>query len=298
MNVLPSIVDTHAHLADPRLASRLSEVLDSARSVGVHRVIGVGTTASDSLVVVNLAHEHPEVSAAVGIHPNDAFEATEADWATIETLATDPGVVAIGETGLDRHWDRTPFALQRDFFDRHLRLAHELGLPVVIHSRDCHGDIVAQLRELGRPVRGVLHSFTGSWEDAEDLLEVGLHLSFAGMLTFANKSLDPLRRAASLVPADRLLVETDSPYLSPVPHRGKGNEPCRVVHTAAKLAELRRISLQELAEITTGNASRLFLRNRAEPGNGPTARSDGKSSSLASGMRQLPSRPNFGCEGS
>jgi len=262
MNVPPLIVDTHAHLADSRLASRLSEVLDSARSAGVNRVIAVATTALDSRVVVDLCREHPEVSAAVGIHPNDAFEATGEDWTTIETLATDLGVVAIGETGLDRHWDRTPFALQQNFFDRHLRLAHDLGLAVVIHSRDCHGDIVAQLRELGRPVRGVLHSFTGSWEEAEELLEVGLHISFAGMLTFANKSLDPLRQAASLVPADRLLVETDSPYLSPVPHRGKSNEPCRVVHTATKLAEIRGISLQELAEITTANANGLFRRGR------------------------------------
>ncbi len=260
MTTPPPLVDTHAHLADPRLLARLAEVLISARSAGVNRMIAVGTTALDSRSVVAIAREHPEVSAAVGIHPNEAVEATEADWMAILALAADPAVAAIGETGLDRHWDRTPFPLQQDFFGRHLDLAHDLGLPVIIHSRDCHRDIVAQLAGLGRPVVGVSHSFTGTWDEAQELLALGLHISFAGMLTFANKSLDPLREAAAQVPADRLLVETDSPYLSPAPHRGKPNEPARVIHTAARLAEVRGIPLRELADLTTGNARRLFQR--------------------------------------
>ena len=259
----PPLVDTHAHLADPRLQSRLAEVLDAARSHGVTRMIAVATTAADSRAVLAIAHDHPAVVAAVGIHPNEAVEAAEGDWDAVAALAADPRVVAVGETGLDRHWDRTPFGMQQDFFERHLRLAHDLGLPVIIHSRDCHRDVVEQLAALGRPVRGVLHSFTGTWEEAEELLALGLHLSFAGMLTFANKSLDPLRAAAAQVPLDRLLVETDAPYLTPTPHRGKPNEPARVVHTAARLAEIRAMDYADLARATTANATRLFQRELA-----------------------------------
>ena len=254
----PPLVDTHAHLDDPRLRARLAAVLESARAAGVVQVVAIGTTAGDSGSVVALAREHPGVFASVGIHPNEAAEAAPGDWDRVVALASEPGVVAIGETGLDRHWDRTPFDLQQDFFGRHLALAHDLGLPVVIHSRDCHRDIVEQLAALGRPVSGVLHSFTGTWAEAEEVLALGLHVSFAGMLTFTSKSLDPLREAAARIPLDRLLVETDSPYLSPHPFRGKENEPARVALTAAKLAEVRGTSLAEVAGAATANARRLF----------------------------------------
>ena len=257
---MSELVDTHAHLADSRLSSRLAEVLAAARSAGVGRIIAVATTLDDSRAVVEIAREHSEVDATVGIHPNEAQVASPDDWMAVARLAIDPAVVAIGETGLDRHWDQTPFPLQQDYFGRHLELAERLGLPIIIHSRECHRDIVEQLAALGRPVRGVAHSFTGNWPEAEELLALGLHISFAGMVTFANKSLDPLRDAAARVPLDRLLVETDSPYLSPVPHRGKSNEPCRIVHTAAKVAELRGISQVDLAEATTANARQLFQR--------------------------------------
>ena len=161
---------------------------------------------------------------------------------SITDLVNRPGVVAVGETGLDRYWDRTPFPEQQEWFDRHLRLAHERDLPVVIHSRDCQSDIIEQLRRLNRPVRGVMHAFTGTWDDAQAYLELGLHLSFAGTVTFTNKSLDALRDVAARVPLDRLLVETDSPYLSPHPCRGQTNEPARVALTAARLAEIRGLS--------------------------------------------------------
>ena len=257
---MTELVDTHAHLADSRLRARLDEVLASARSAGVGRMIAVATNALDSRVVVEIAREYPVVDATVGIHPNEAHAATLDDWMTVVELALDPAVVAIGETGLDRHWDQTPFSIQQDYFQRQLELSYRLGLPIIIHSRECHRDILAQLTALGRPVRGVAHSFTGTWDEAEELLALGLHISFAGMVTFANKSLDPVREAATRVPLDRLLVETDSPYLSPVPHRGKSNEPCRVIHTAAKVAELRGISQDDLAEATTANTRQLFQR--------------------------------------
>ncbi|WP_435010597.1 TatD family hydrolase [Tundrisphaera lichenicola] len=258
MNSAHGLIDTHAHLDDRRLKIRIEEVLRASRDAGVFQVIAVSTTADDSASVADLARDHPGVFAAVGIHPNDAVDAMPGDWDRIRSLATRPEVVAIGETGLDRHWDRTPFKHQCDSFDRHLDLAEELGLPIIIHSRECHRDIVEQLERRGRQVRGVLHSFTGTWIEAEELLGLGLHISFAGMLTFANKALDPLREAAGRVPADRLLVETDSPYLSPHPFRGKENEPARVAITAARLAEIRGISAEELANLTTSNAHRLF----------------------------------------
>ena len=142
---------------------------------------------------VDLARTYRGLFAVVGIHPNEAAEASENDWRMITDLVQRPGVVAVGETGLDRYWDRTPFELQEFWFDRHLDLAHAQDLAVVIHSRDCQREIIDQLRRLRRPVRGVMHSFTGSWADAEACLELGLHLSFAGMVTFTNKTLDPLR---------------------------------------------------------------------------------------------------------
>lgn len=255
---LAPLVDTHAHLVDERLLPRIGDVLASARAAGVVQVVAIATTADDSASVVTLAATHPGVFAAVGIHPNDSADAGPGDWDRVAALAEHPRVVALGETGLDRHWDRTPFPVQQDYFARHLDLAHRLGLPVVIHCRESEADILAQLRALGRPVKGVLHSFTGDEDLAWAFLELGLHISFAGMVTFANRSLDPLRGAARSIPIDRLLVETDSPYLSPHPFRGKTNEPARVAATAARIAELRGMPLPELATATTANARALF----------------------------------------
>lgn len=255
---LSPLVDTHAHLVDRRLSDRLPEVLASASAAGVRQVLAVATTAEDSAATLAIAHGHSGVFAAVGIHPNDGAEAKPGDWERVEALAAGPRVVAIGETGLDRYWDRTPFALQQELFAKHLELAHARGLPIVIHCRDCMADVIAQLRGLGRPVVGVLHSFTGTRDDAETLLGLGLHISFAGMVTFESKGLEALREAARAVPIDRVLVETDSPYLSPHPFRGKPNSPARVAVTAAFLARLRAMEPAAFAEATTANARRLF----------------------------------------
>jgi TatD DNase family protein len=252
------MIDTHAHLDDPRLRSDFVGVLDRARLAGVVQVVAIGTTAEDSAAVLELTRAHRGIFAAVGIHPNDAAEAAEGDWSSIIDLAGRPGVVALGETGLDRYWDRTPFPIQQEWFGRHLDLAHRLDLPVVIHCRDCQRDLIEQMKGLGRSVRGVQHSFTGTWDDARAFLDLGLHLSFAGMLTYTNKSLDALRDVAARVPLDRILVETDSPYLSPHPFRGRTNEPARVVLTARRLAEIRERPAEELARITTDNARSLF----------------------------------------
>ena len=253
-----SLIDTHAHLADPKLQADIDGVLARAREAGLSRIIAVGTTADDSLDVLDLATRRLGVSATVGIHPNHAAEAGEGDWDRVLTLAGRPKVVALGETGLDRYWDRTPFPLQQDYFDRHLSAAHERGLPVIIHCRESESDIIAQLRALKRPAHGVLHSFTGDIDQARAFLDLGLYVSFAGQVTFGNKALDALRAAAAFVPLDRLLVETDSPYLSPHPHRGKLNEPARTAFTARRVAEVRAIAFEDLARITTENARRLF----------------------------------------
>jgi TatD DNase family protein len=261
---MAGLVDTHAHLDYPGLSVDLTAVLARARDAGVVQVLAVATTAPSSEATVALANRQPGVFAAVGIQPNHVAEAGPGDWELVAAMATRPKVVAVGETGLDRYWDRTPFALQQEYFDRHLALARERGLPVVIHCRQCERDIAEHLARQPGPVRGVLHSFTGGWDDAQAFLGLGLHISFAGMITFKNKSLDALREVAARVPLDRLLIETDSPYLSPEPRRGRTNEPSRVAFTAARLAEIRGLSPAEFARATTANARRLFALSEQE----------------------------------
>jgi TatD DNase family protein len=255
----PALVDTHAHLQDPALSAQLADVVGRASEAGVTQVVAIGVTAADSAEVVAIAETWPaRVFAAVGVQPNHVSEAAPGDWERVVSLVGRTGVVAIGETGLDRYWDRTPFPLQQEWFDRSLALAHERDLPVVIHCRECERDVIDSLRRIGRTTRGVLHSFTGTVDDALAFVELGLHVSFAGMVTFTNPKLDALRAVAARVPLDRLLVETDSPYLSPHPFRGKTNEPMRVALTAARIAEVRGMDLADLAAATSANARRLF----------------------------------------
>jgi TatD DNase family protein len=256
----PVLVDTHAHLEDEKFQDDLPAVLERARAAGVCRVVAVGITAATSLASVELAQRFPDmVVSAVGIHPNSAAAAEPGDWDRVLELVGGEGVVALGETGLDRHWNDTPFDLQEEYFARHLALARERSLPVVIHCRDCEADVVRMLRsdyDRSGPVRGVMHSFTGTAATAQSCLAMGLHISFAGMLTYKNAQ--ELRDVAAGLPLDRLLVETDSPYLAPVPMRGKRNEPAFAVHTAAVLAGLHHLDVSTLAERTTANARALF----------------------------------------
>jgi TatD DNase family protein len=261
---MDELVDTHAHLDDPGLAHDLDGVLDRARAAGVVQIVAIATTAPSSAAVLDIARHHPGVFSTVGIQPNHVAEASPGDWDRVVSLAARPKVVGIGETGLDRYWDHSPFPLQQQYFDQHLDLAQQLQLPVVIHCRDCESDIVEQLRRRNGPVRGVLHSFTGSWDDANEFLELGLYISFAGMITFQAKKLDGLREVAARVPVDRVLIETDSPYLSPHPHRGQPNEPGRLSLTAGRLAQIRGLSAAELARATTANARNLFALDTNE----------------------------------
>ena len=254
------LIDTHAHLFDDRFRSDLAGVLERAELAGVERAICIGIDRESSIESVRLANQFPLLLAAVGIQPNSAAEAQPGDWDAIVKLAeSEPRVVALGETGLDRYWDRTPFPMQEDYFARHIDLARRLGKPFVIHCREAETDVVRMLRaefEKHGPIRAVMHSFSGDLATAQACLGMGLYISFAGMITY--KTAQSLRDVAKEVPLDRLLVETDCPYLPPIPHRGKRNEPGYVVHTAGCLAEVKGISPETIGEATTNNAKTLF----------------------------------------
>ena len=255
-------IDTHAHLDQSDFDPDREQTLLRSRQAGVEAVVCVGTTADSSEAAVRLAEADEAVYAAVGIQPNCVAEASPRDWERIVGLVDHPRVVAIGETGLDRYWDFTPIEQQEDSFVRHLDLAARRELPVLIHCRECETDVLAMLRQAAgeKPLRGILHAFSGTPAFAESCLELGLHLSFAGMVSYTNKKFRPLREIAKTVPEDRLLLETDSPYLVPHPLRGKQkrNEPAWIVHTAQALAELRDCPVEALAASTTANARRLF----------------------------------------
>jgi len=254
-----SWIDTHAHLDDNRFESDLPAVLQRAAVAGLKRIIVVATTAEDSPRCIELAAKHLILKATVGIQPNHVAEATPTAWEEVVALATRPEVVALGETGLDRYWHHTPFEQQEDYFARHLDLARKLDRPVVIHCRDAEADVVRMLREKfdrHGPIRAVMHSFTGGLETAQACLAMGLYISFAGMLTYKNAQ--ALREVAATIPLDRVVVETDCPYLAPVPNRGRRNEPAFVVHTAEVLALALGVDLATIALHTTRNARMLF----------------------------------------
>jgi len=255
------LFDTHAHLDESAFAEDVTEVVQRAESAGLIGILTVGVSATSSEAAIRLAETFPLVWAAVGIHPNYAAQAALDDWRKIEELVQHPRVVALGETGLDRHWHYTPFDVQQEYFRRHLELSRRTGLPVVIHCREAEADLRQLLEQEFKNhglLRGVLHSFSGTWETAELGLQLGLYISFAGMLTYKNA--DSLRQVASRVPDSQLLVETDSPYLVPVPLRGKRqrNEPAYLFHTLHCLAEARNTEPETLAATTTANAFRLF----------------------------------------
>ena len=253
------IIDTHAHLTDVTLINEIARFLDEARAAGVGAVLSVGTTLATSKSAVHLAEQHAQIRAAVGLHPNNCCESKPEDWGEIELLCQHPRVAALGETGLDRHWDDCPWDTQIDYFRRHLALSRSTTLPVVIHTRDCAEETLELLESEAKlgAIRGVMHSFTGPAAVADGCLQLGLYISFAGMVTFKNA--EEIREIAISIPSDRILVETDSPYLTPQPFRGKRpNHPALVAHTLRFLADLRGVSSETLAQQTTENAERLF----------------------------------------
>lgn len=257
--MLPQLIDTHAHLDDDRFRDDFASVLDRARAVGLAKIIAIATGLESTRACIALAQSHSMLRASAGIHPNHAAQAGTSDWDQVVEMASGPAVVGIGETGLDRHWNGTPFPMQEDYFARHLELGRMLAKPVIIHCREADADVQRMLQEefnRAGAIKGVMHSFTGSLELARACLEIGLYISFAGMVTFKNAQ--SLQKVAAEIPLDRMLVETDSPYLAPVPHRGKRNEPAFVTHTAAFLSSLRSMTAAEFSTATTKNAISLF----------------------------------------
>ena len=251
--------DTHAHLDQDNFDADRDEVIARAHQAGVKHILAMGVSADSSQRCVELANQYPGMVAAVGIQPNYVHEVAPNDWDRIVELATQPGVVALGETGLDRYWDDAPFDVQQDYFDRHLRHSQATGLPFIVHMRECEEDVLVMLREAAArgPLAGVMHSYTGTAEGAAEAISLGLHISFAGMVTY--KKSDALRAVAATVPLERMLIETDSPYLSPEPLRKiRRNEPAHVIHTCACLAEVLGVTPGKVAEATTANAKRLF----------------------------------------
>ena len=253
-----TLIDTHAHLCDEKFDDDRSDVIARAREAGVTKIISMGDTMAASAQAVQDAEEYPALYAAVGIHPESACVLTDEIRRQLLTWAQHPKVVAVGEIGLDYYWekDASRRALQRDLLAAQLDLAREAGLPVSIHDREAHGDTLARLRAEGAGLTGVLHCYSGSLEMARELWKMGWYIGIDGPLTYKNaaKLPDIVREA----PADKLLVETDCPYLAPVPLRGKRNEPACVTHIVAKIAEIRGEAFEEVARYTTENAQRLY----------------------------------------
>ena len=252
------LIDTHCHLDEESLSEDLDNVLETAREAGVETVITIGTNAESSRRSVELAEKHDIVMAVVGIHPNYCSEVKSGDWESIEELAAHPRVVAVGETGLDRYWDYAPIDLQRDYFLQHLELSAKLEKPFVVHCREADEEVREVLRDTAKtqPLHGVMHSFCQSAESAQECIDLGMHLSFTGMLTF-KKNVE-LRELAASLPVERIFVETDAPYLAPVPNRGKRNEPAFVRFTLECLAEAHGVSAEDMAMQTTENARQFF----------------------------------------
>ncbi|NLY52911.1 MAG: TatD family hydrolase [Firmicutes bacterium] len=249
------LIDTHCHLNDERFEEDLPQVIQRARSAGVTGLINIGYDLDSSRRAIEQAGLYPGLKTTVGIHPHDASTATEAALEELAKLASAESVVAIGETGLDYYYDNSPREMQRLAFRRQMELAKELGLPVVIHSRDATQDTLEILKDFA-PLRGVMHCFSGSFETAQICIDMGLYIAFGGAITFKNAN--RLRGVAARVPLERIVLETDCPYLSPEPHRGRRNEPAYLVHILAKLAEIKQVSEAEAAEITTANARAVF----------------------------------------
>jgi TatD DNase family protein len=251
------VIDTHTHLNHPRLLRRLDDVLRRAAEAGVGEMIVVGYDLPSSELAVSLARERAGLYAAVGVHPHDAATADDATWAELKDLARSQQVVAIGETGLDFYRDLSPRPAQFDAFRRHLDLAQELGLPVIVHCREAPDEMLETVAAGGgADGRAVWHCFQGSREEARRALSMGLLLGFGGMLT--RRGAEELRAVAAEAPGDRILLETDSPYLSPEPGRRQYNEPSNLPAIAACLADLRGVSREEMTAVADANARRLF----------------------------------------
>lgn len=252
------MIDTHAHLGHPDFNEARREVIDRSFEAGCEAIVEVGWDLESSRAAVRLAEREKRIYAAVGVHPHEAAKITLDDLAKLGKLLDSPKVVALGETGLDFYRNYSPPAVQREIFRRQIALAREKSVPLVIHDRDAHADVLKTLRrDKASEVGGVMHCFSGDVETAWQAIDLGFHLGFGGSLTYGRKE-EIWREILQVVPRERLLLETDCPWLSPVPFRGKRNEPARVRLVLGKMAELLGVEPGELEEVTTKNARRLF----------------------------------------
>ncbi len=250
------IWDTHAHLDDPRYQGDFQGVLDNMAQAQITRVTNVGYDLPSSERSVRLAHQYDAVYAAVGVHPHDAQGAAEETWEGLTQLAQEDKVIAWGEIGLDYYRDLSPRKIQQEVFIRQIELADQAGLPIIIHNRDAHQDLLEIVKAHTPKKGGVFHCYSGSWEMAKLILNLGFYISFAGPLTFKNAR--HTVEVAEKVPLDRFLVETDSPYLTPEPYRGKRNEPAYVRQVVERFATIRGLEIEEAARLAFGNGNRLF----------------------------------------
>ncbi len=249
-------IDSHAHLDDPQLAVDIESILERAAKNNVRYIVTIAQDITTSKSAVTLANKYPNVFATVGIHPHETKTATPESYPILRELAKESRVVAIGETGLDYHYVHSLRDVQKEVFHKSMELASDLKLPVVIHTREAEVDTLLMLEEFRGRVIGVMHCFSGNQEMLNKSLDLGYFISVAGPVTF--KKAVELQELVKQIPDDRLLIETDCPYLAPVPFRGKRNEPSYVVLTAEKIAQLRNTSIENIGQITTANVKRLF----------------------------------------
>jgi TatD DNase family protein len=248
------LIDSHAHLDSPKFDGDREEMIARARAAGIDRIVNIGFNRETIPTTMELAEKYPFIYAAVGWHPTDAADMNlDEDLAWIERLCAHPKVVAIGEIGLDYYWDTSPKEVQHTVFREQIRLARKLRKPIVIHNRDAHEDVVKILREeKADEVGGIMHCFSGSWDTAKLCLDMNFYISFGGPITYKNARVP--KEVLARVPDDRLLIETDCPYLTPHPHRGKRNESAYVALVAEAAAEIKGISVEDLADLTSRNA--------------------------------------------
>ena len=253
------LIDSHAHIQGKEYAGEAEAVIERARAASVEKIIAVGGAGdmSSNTEAVALADSFPNIYATVGMHPHDAKDVGADELRALRELTSHAKVIAVGETGLDYYYNHSPHEVQRRVFTQFIHMARETGLPIVVHERDAAQEVAELLRsEGGRELHGVIHCFTGNYEAACDYLDRGFYLSFTGIITFKNA--EPLRQVVRQVPLEKMFVETDSPFLTPVPHRGKRNEPAYVRLVAETVASVKNISLEDVARVTTENVQNLF----------------------------------------
>ncbi|HZG72818.1 MAG TPA: TatD family hydrolase [Chondromyces sp.] len=251
------LFDTHVHLNADQFEDDLDQVIERAKEAGVDQMVVVGFDRPTIKKAMELVEQHDFLYASVGWHPVDAIDMTEEDLQWIEELSNHPKVVALGEMGLDYHWDKSPKEIQKEVFRKQIRLAKKVKLPIIIHNREATQDIVEILKEEeAKEIGGIMHCFSGSAETAKECIDMNFYISLGGPVTFKNAKKP--KEVAAAVPLEKLLIETDCPYLAPHPYRGKRNEPAYVKLVAEQIAVIKGISYQEVAEKTTENAKRLF----------------------------------------